>query len=97
MYQFLNVFFFVFHSGLTLFNLWDWICCKTRIWNLITVTATAFSWFILAIWYEFGYCPCTGWYWQVRIKLGYYDMPSSYIKFLIDSKTETPSWSMSAH
>ena len=87
MYQFFNIFFFVFHSGLTLFNLLGWIWRKTRVWNLITLTATAFLWFILGLWYGFGYCPSTDWHWQVRMKLGYYDMPPSYIKFLIDSLT----------
>ena len=86
-YHLLNIFFFVFHTGLTLFNLFGWIWRKTRLWNLVTLTATVFSWFILGLWYGFGYCPSTDWHWQVRMKLGYYDMPSSYIKFLIDSLT----------
>lgn len=60
---------------------------KTRLANLITLSLTAFSWFILGIWYGYGFCPSTEWHWQVRIKLGIYDMPSSYLKFLIDSMT----------
>jgi hypothetical protein len=48
---------------------------------------TAFSWFVLGIWYGFGYCFCTDWHYQIRMKLGYFDMPSSYVKFLIDSLT----------
>jgi hypothetical protein len=55
--------------------------------NLIVILLTTFSWTILGIWYGFGFCPCTDWHWQVRMKLGYFDMPSSYIKFLIDSLT----------
>jgi len=87
MYAFLDKFFFVFHSSLILFNLFGWIWKKTRKANLIVLLMTAFSWFILGIWYGFGFCPCTEWHWQVRVKLGYYDMPSSYTKFLIDSLT----------
>jgi len=87
LYHFLNILFFIFHSGLTLFNLFGWIWKRTRKWNLLTLSLTGFSWFILGIWYGFGYCPSTDWHWQVRMKLGYYDMPSSYIKFLIDSLT----------
>jgi len=51
------------------------------------VLLTALSWTFLGIWYGFGFCPCTDWHWKVREKLGYFDMPSSYTKFLIDSLT----------
>jgi hypothetical protein len=84
---FLNIFFFVFHSSLIVFNLFGWTWKKTRLANLITLLLTALSWFVLGIWYGFGFCPCTEWHWQVRIKMGLYDMPASYIKFLVDSLT----------
>jgi len=87
MYYILNKFFFVFHSTWIIFNLFGWMWKKTRLANLITLSLTAFSWFILGIWYGYGFCPSTEWHWQVRIKLGIYDMPSSYLKFLIDSMT----------
>ena len=87
MYEFLNVFFFVFHSSLILFILLGWLWTKTRKINLAVVLLTAFFWFILGIWYGFGYCPCTDWHWQVRMRLGYYDMPSSYLTFLIRALT----------
>ena len=85
MYEFLNVFFFVFHTALILFILLGWLWSKTRKINLAVVILTVFSWFFLGIWYGFGYCPCTDWHWQVRMSLGYYDMPSSYLTFLIQS------------
>lgn len=87
MFAFLDKFFFIFHSALILLILFGWIWRKTRVANLVVVLLTAFSWFILGIWYGFGFCPSTEWHWQVRMKLGYYDMPSSYTKFLIDSLT----------
>jgi hypothetical protein len=87
MYEFLNVFFFVFHSTLVLFILFGWIWPKTRKIHLAVVILTVFSWFFLGIWYGFGYCPSTDWHWQVRMKLGHYDMPSSYLTFLIRSIT----------
>lgn len=87
MYAFLNIFFFVFHSFVIVFNLFGWIWKKTRKANLVVILLTAGSWFILGIWYGFGYCPCTDWHWQVRMKLGISDMPSSYTKFLVDSLT----------
>jgi hypothetical protein len=48
---------------------------------------TFLSWFFLGIWYGFGYCPSTDWHWQVRMELGHYDMPASYLTFLIRSLT----------
>jgi hypothetical protein len=92
MYVFLNEFFFVFHSLLIIFILCGWAWKKTRRLNLIVISLTAFSWFILGIWYGYGYCPSTDWHWQVRMKLGYMDMPSSYIEFLVESLT---GWNVS--
>jgi hypothetical protein len=86
-YEFLNIFFFAFHSILILFNLFGWILKKTRLLNLISLLLTLGSWVILGIWYGWGYCPCTDWHWKVRMELGYYDMPASYIKFLADTFT----------
>lgn len=87
MYELLNIFFLLFHTVLVLFNLLGWIWKQTRRWNLYTLLATAFSWFGLGIWYGLGYCPCTHWHWLVRREIGYTDMPSSYIKFLIQEWT----------
>jgi len=84
-YAFLDKFFFVFHSALIVFILFGWVWKKTRVANLIVLSLTAFSWFILGIWYGFGFCPSTEWHWQIRMGLGHYDMPTSYIKLLVDS------------
>jgi len=64
-----------------------WIFRKTRKWNLVTLLATAFSWFILGIWYGWGYCFCTDWHWSVRRHLGYIDKENSYTQFLADKLT----------
>jgi hypothetical protein len=82
-YQFLNYFFFFFHTTFILFNLAGWIFPKTRKWNLATLLLTAFSWFVLGIWYGWGYCLCTDWHWDVRQQLGYHDQRNSYIHFLL--------------
>ncbi|MDP2926752.1 MAG: DUF2784 family protein [bacterium] len=87
MYVFLNIGFFIFHSTLIVFTLLGWIWKKTRRIHLFVLLLTAFSWFILGIWYGFGYCPFTDWHYNVRMKLGHYDMLESYIKFLIQSLT----------
>ncbi|MFW6160828.1 MAG: DUF2784 domain-containing protein [Acidobacteriota bacterium] len=86
-YIILDKFFFVFHSILVLFNLFGWIWKKSRLPHLILISLTAFSWFFLGIWYGYGYCPSTDWHWQVRMKLGYYSMPDSYLQFLFETLT----------
>ena len=83
----LNIFFFGFHTILILFNVLGWIVPKWRLLNLMVLSLTAFSWFILGIWYGWGYCFCTDWHWQVREILGYHDMSSSYIHFLLLKST----------
>ena len=82
-FSFLNIIFFVFHTTFTVFNLTGWMFRKTRKWNLVTLLLTAFSWFVLGIWYGWGYCVCTDWHWQVREHLGYHDQQRSYIHFLV--------------
>lgn len=83
---FLNCFFLVSHVLLILFTLFGWIPKRTRKVHLIVIMLTAFSWFVLGIWFGFGYCFWTDWHWQVRRKLGYHIEPS-YVKFLLDSLT----------
>ncbi len=82
-FQVLNYFFFVFHTLFTLFNMTGWIFPKTRKWNLVTLLLTTFSWFVLGIWYGWGYCYCTDWHWKIREHLGYHDQRRSYIHFLL--------------
>jgi hypothetical protein len=78
----LNIFFFIFHGVLIIFNVLGWLFKRTRFWNLITLLATAGSWFVLGIWKGWGYCPCTDWHWMVRSKLGLPIGTNSYIDFL---------------
>lgn len=79
----LNIFFFVFHTAFTLFNMTGWAFRRTRKWHLFTLLITAASWFILGIWYGWGYCVCTDWHWQVREAMGIHDRSQSYIHFLL--------------
>ena len=87
LYQFLDIFFLVFHTLIIVFNLSGWIWKKTRRANLIVLTVTAFSWFVLGFWYGFGYCFCVDWHWTVKMKLGQTGLPNSYIKYLLDALT----------
>lgn len=79
----IDVFFIGFHTILILFNVFGWLVPRWRFANFISLSLTAFSWFILGIWFGWGYCICTDWHWQIREMLGYEDMSSSYIHFLI--------------
>ena len=79
----IDIFFFVFHTTFILFNVFGWLVPRWRFVNFITLSLTAFSWFILGIWYGWGYCFCTDWHWWIREQLNYQNMGSSYIHFLI--------------
>ena len=87
MYVFLDYFFLIFHTALTLFNLIGWIWKKTRLANFITLMLTGFAWFGLGIFYGIGYCPLTDWHWNVLEKLGRHDLPNSYITYIIQRLT----------
>ena len=83
LYPFLNIFFFIFHTVFTLFNIVGWVFPKTRKLHLATMLLTAISWFGLGIWYGWGYCFCTDWHWRVREAMGYHDHSNSYVHFLL--------------
>lgn len=87
MLDFLNYFFYVFHTVLIVFNLFGWIFPKTRKLHFYSLLIMLFSWILLGIWYGFGYCFLTDWHYQVLRKLGETGMPSSYIAFLIEKFT----------
>ena len=87
LYEIANIFFFVFHVTLIIFNLFGWISKKLRKWNLVSLALTALSWIILGIFYGFGYCFLIDWHWQIREKLGYSTDSNSYIHFLITKLT----------
>ena len=83
MLAFLNIFFFVFHTGLVLFNLVGWMFKRTRKWNLATLLITLFSWVVMGLWFGFGYCLCTDWHWQVRSQMGIKEESDTYIGLLL--------------
>jgi len=85
--KFLDIFFTIFHSCLVLFNLFGWIWKLTRRLNLICLLLTAGSWLILGIFYGLGYCPLTDWHFNILRKLGYTDLPDSYLSFLFTRLT----------
>ena len=87
MLSFLNIVFTIAHLALVAFNLTGWIWKRTRKAHFITLLITAASWFILGIWYGWGYCPLTDWHWDVKTKLGERNLPNSFIKYFADKLT----------
>ena len=83
----LDIFFTGFHSLLVLFNLFGWIWKKTRRLNLICIVLTGASWLFLGIFYGLGYCPLTDWHFNILRRLGYSDLPDSYLSFLFTRLT----------
>ena len=84
MLRFLDILLTLTHFALIGFNLFGWIWARTRKAHLVTVAATAFSWFVLGIWFGWGYCPITDWQWKVKEKLGERNLPGSFIKYYAD-------------
>jgi len=87
MLKLLDFFFTGFHTILIIFNLFGWLVPSLRKLNLMVLIITAGSWFILGIFYGIGYCPLTEWHFQVLQKLGYSDLPNSYVTFLVKRLT----------
>jgi len=87
MLRLLDLFFLIFHTILIFFNLFAWIFRKTRRLNLIILTLTGASWFVLGIFYGIGYCPLTDWHFNILKQMGHTDLPNSYIKYLTDRLT----------
>jgi hypothetical protein len=84
----LDIFFVIFHTSLTLFNVFGWIWKKTRMANLITLALTGGSWLFLGLIVGVpGYCPLTDWHFNILYRLGKTDLPASYIKYLVDRLT----------
>lgn len=77
----LDVLLFSLHIIVILFNLLGWIWKKTLKLHLTVILLTAASWFILGIWYGWGYCFLTDWEWEIKYKLGEYDLPNSFITY----------------
>lgn len=83
----LDWFFIIFHSLIIVFSLTGWLIKPARLAHVIVLFCITFSWLVLGINHGFGYCFLTEWHWNVKMKLGHYDMPSSYTKYLFTSLT----------
>ena len=82
--KFFDILLTIAHLALIGFNLFGWMWIKTRKAHLVTVSLTAFCWFVLGIWFGWGYCPITDWQWKVKERLGEINLPGSFIKYYAD-------------
>src|SRR5215510_14099278 len=82
-----DIFFTFLHLAIIVFNLFAWIWKKTRRAHLIVAGITLICWFVLGIWYGWGYCPVTDWQWRVKEKLGETNLPNSFVKYFADKIT----------
>jgi hypothetical protein len=89
MLSFLNFIFTLSHLALILFNLTGWIWKRTRKAHMVVVGLTTASWFVLGIWYGWGYCPLTDWHWDVKEKLGETNLPNSFVKYYADKISDS--------
>jgi len=87
--SFLNLFFLAAHTAWMVFNMTGWAWAKTRRLHLVTMSLTAFSWFVVGpLWYgTLGYCLCTDWHWSVRRRLGCAEASQGYVHFLFHTLT----------
>ena len=87
MLHFTDILFTLLHIIIILFNLFGWIFPATREAHFICITITAFCWFILGIWFGWGYCPLTDWQWHIKEQLGETNLPASFITWLANKIT----------
>jgi len=80
----LDILLTVVHTVIVGFNLLGWIWPRTRRLHLICVGVTAGCWYILGIWFGWGYCPVTDWQWHIKTQLGEHNLPNSFIKYYAD-------------
>jgi Protein of Unknown function (DUF2784) len=83
----LDIIFTWIHLVVILFNSLGWIWPSMRKAHLVTILLTAISWFVLGIWYGWGYCFLTDWQWAIKAKLGETGLPASFIKYAADKVT----------
>lgn len=84
MLELLNIVFHLFHLSIIFINVFFWMSFRTLRIAQVTLVLTFLSWFGLGLVYGFGNCFLTEWHWQVKEKLGETNLPSSYIKLVVD-------------
>ncbi len=89
MLYFTDVLLTLLHLIIIAFNLFGWIFPIVRKAHFISISITAFCWFILGIWFGWGYCPITDWQWHIKEKLAETNLPASFITYFANKITGT--------
>lgn len=84
MFILLDYFFLLFHTLLIVVNVLGWIPKSTRKIQLYVILATLFSWFVMGLFYGWGYCLLTDWHWDVLSALGERPTQNAYVQYLFD-------------
>ena len=84
MNYFLDLLFEALHIFVIVFNLTGWFFSATRFFHFILISLTAFSWLGLGFFYGWGYCFLTDIHWSIKRSLGEYQLPNSYIAYLLE-------------
>ncbi len=85
--KFFDIFFTIIHVSLILFFILGWVPKKTRKIHFILAFIIAISWFVLGLFYGFGYCFLTDIHWRVKMSLQEEILPISFIKYILDKIT----------
>jgi hypothetical protein len=85
MLKFLDLALYTIHVVVILSNTFLWIWKRTRKVHLVIILMTAFSWFVMGIWYGWGYCFLTDWEWDIKRQLGETDLPPSFIHYWVNN------------
>lgn len=85
--NFLDVAFTVFHLFFIGFILLGWCFKKLRSLHYYSVLIVGVCWFLLGIYYGFGYCPLTDYHWRIKEMRGEYGLPYSFIEYIVESST----------
>lgn len=87
MLEALDIIFHIVHISLITITVTFWWSYRTLRVAQVVLLLTIVSWFGFGYFYGFGYCFITDWHWQVKERLGQSDLPSSYLKYILDQIT----------
>jgi hypothetical protein len=84
MLNILDITFEIAHLSIILIIVFGWCFKKTRRLSLIIIFITSVSWFGFGWFYGLGYCFLTDYHFQIKRALGEFNLPASYIKYIVD-------------
>ena len=78
-YRLIDGLFHSVHIFIILFVATGWIFSALLPYHLALISLTLACWFILGIWFGFGYCPISDWHWKFKGAVGEGRPDGSYI------------------